>query len=85
LTTVATVMASLGERELDATRDTAVATVVFDPVIDDTSTRLISDVPHIHPTLRVTNVETLVVTMTTNNNKHWSQSLDIQINTGHCY
>ena len=54
-------MTSFGEREFDATRDAAVAAVVLDPVINDTPTRLVGHVPHVHAALGVAHVQALVI------------------------
>lgn len=58
---VATVMTSFSERELDATRDAAVAALVLDPVVNDAPTWLIRHVPHVHATLGVAHVQALVI------------------------
>ena len=65
LATVATMMTSFREREFDATRNTAVAAVIFDPMINNAAAGLVCDVPHVHATLGVTNVQALVISAIT--------------------
>ena len=54
-------MASFGEGEFDAACHAAVATVVFDPVINDRPTWLLRHVPDVHATLGIAHVQALVI------------------------
>jgi hypothetical protein len=70
LAAVATVMTAFRKREPDATRDAAIPTVIFDPMVDDTASWLISNTPRKNATFRISNIQCLMVSATLSKHQH---------------